>query len=544
MAFRIRFLLVLLCLLGNKYAVFADSITDAINQREQFEKQKEVFEKLDKRQDENIMRYNVEKPELLAKQDEQCFQIETILDEGITLLSNEEKQALYDNYRGNCNSLTDLSNLARQLTALYLEKGYITSQVYIKPQNISSRKVTLYAVEGKVAQIVPDELYINSAFMGQKDDYLNLRDLENAVETINRLPSNHAKMDLIPSSEVGYTDVSIENNTTNRINGSIGINNFGTKKTGDKQGSLALNVDNPLRINDQFVVNLNSTDKHFQNENSIGDGYEYSFPIGDLLTTLSYRKSSYEQYVYGGINQYNSNGDTKTYTLALNYKLFHNESHRVNIGSSVSQYQTKNYLSESLIEMASYDLSKVGVMIDYMYQTADFYTYIALNYTQGTDWFNATNPTSLNEKYSLYTIDASLVKRLDAFQYSLSAHYQHSNYQLFSTNQISIGGHYSVRGFQKEGLSGNTGYYIRNEFSYTPQNKFLEYFDQTYFIAFDGGEIKKEEDTNGGKLLSDAVGLKLKQGNFDMNFYYAMPLYKKDVSVTQNFFGASANYRF
>ena len=324
MAFRIRFLLVLLCLLGNKYAVFADSITDAINQLEQFEKQKEVFEKLDKRQDENIMRYNVEKPELLAKQDEQCFQIETILDEGITLLSNEEKQALYDNYRGNCNSLTDLSNLARQLTALYLEKGYITSQVYIKPQNISSRKVTLYAVEGKVAQIVPDELYINSAFMGQKDDYLNLRDLENAVETINRLPSNHAKMDLIPSSEVGYTDVSIENNTTNRINGSIGINNFGTKKTGDKQGSLALNVDNPLGINDQFVVNLNSTDKHFQNENSIGDGYEYSFPIGDLLTTLSYRKSSYEQYVYGGINQYNSNGDTKTYTLALNYKLFHN----------------------------------------------------------------------------------------------------------------------------------------------------------------------------------------------------------------------------
>lgn len=544
MAFRIRFLLVLLCLLGNKYAVFADSITDAINQREQFEKQKEIFEKLDKRQDENIMRYNVEKPELLPKQDEQCFQIETILDEGITLLSNEEKQALYNNYRGNCNSLTDLSNLARQLTALYLKKGYITSQVYIKPQNISSRKVTLYAVEGKVAQIVPDELYINSAFMGQKDDYLNLRDLENAVETINRLPSNHAKMDLIPSSEVGYTDVSIENNTTNRINGSIGINNFGTKKTGDKQGSLALNVDNPLGINDQFVVNLNSTDKHFQNENSIGDGYEYSFPIGGLLTTLSYRKSSYAQYVYGGINQYDSNGDTKTYTLALNYKLFHNESHRVNIGSSVSQYQTKNYLSESLIETASYDLSKVGVMIDYMYQTADFYTYIALNYTQGTDWFNATNPTSLNEKYSLYTIDASLVKRLDAFQYSLSAHYQHSNYQLFSTNQISIGGHYSVRGFQKEGLSGNTGYYIRNEFSYTPQNKFLEYFDQTYFIAFDGGEIKKEEDTNGGKLLSDAVGLKLKQGNFDMNFYYAMPLYKKDVSVTQNFFGASANYRF
>jgi len=94
MAFRIRFLLALLCLLGNKYAVFADSITDAINQREQFEKQKEVFEKLDKRQDENIIRYNVEKPELLPKQDEQCFQIATISDEGITPYSHMKRKTL------------------------------------------------------------------------------------------------------------------------------------------------------------------------------------------------------------------------------------------------------------------------------------------------------------------------------------------------------------------------------------------------------------------------------------------------------------------
>ena len=72
MAFRIRFILALFYLVVNNHAIFADSVTDAINQREQFEKQKEVFEKLDKRQDENIIRYNVEKPELLPKQEEQC----------------------------------------------------------------------------------------------------------------------------------------------------------------------------------------------------------------------------------------------------------------------------------------------------------------------------------------------------------------------------------------------------------------------------------------------------------------------------------------
>lgn len=137
-----------------------------------------------------------------------------------------------------------------------------------------------------------------------------------------------------------------------------------------------------------------------------------------------------------------------------------------------------------------------------------------------------------------------LVKYAQRFQYSFSGYYQHSNDQLFSTNQISIGGHYSVRGYQKEGLNGNTGYYVRNEFSYTPNSRFLNYFDQTYFIALDGGEIKKEEDTYGGRLFSDIFGLKLKKSNLDISFYYAMPLLKKDVSTTQNFFGASAGYRF
>ncbi|MDD3463632.1 MAG: ShlB/FhaC/HecB family hemolysin secretion/activation protein [Sulfurospirillaceae bacterium] len=544
MAFRIRFTLALFCLLGNQYFIFADSFTESIQQREQFEKQKEVFEKLQKRQDENIIRYDVKKPELLPLKDEPCFEIKAIKDEGITLLRESEKEFFYRQYIGKCTTLTELSNLAKQLSALYLEKGYITSQVYLKPQNISQGEVTLFALEGKIKSISPDERSINNAFMGQVGDYLNLRDLEHAIETMNRLPSNHAKMDLIPNEEIGYTDVSIENNTTSRLNGNVGINNFGTKKTGEKQGNLGLNIDNPLGINDQFAINLNSTDKHFKNENSIGDSYEYSFPIENLLTTLSYRKSNYEQLVKGGISTYPANGNTKTYTLNLNYKLYHNQNNRIHIGTFVSKYRSENYLSHSLIETASYDLSKVGVTFDYMYQTAGFYTYLAFNYTKGVDWFDAHNPTTLNEKYNLYTIDFSLSKQIFDIQYTLSAHYQHSDYKLFSVNQISIGGPYSVRGYNQEGISGNNGYYVRNEFSHKLNAKLFDYFEPTLFFALDGGEIKKEEDTVGGTLLSHTIGLKLKKNALDIMFYYAMPLYKKDVSVTRNFFGASINYRF
>ncbi len=522
----------------------SDNVGELIDNQEHFAKQKEVFENLEQKQDTVIQRYDIQKPELLEVKDENCFVIKSIKDEGITLLTNKEKKSLYKEYIGKCTTVTELNNLTRKLTAIYMDKGYITSQLYIKPQDISQGEVVLSVIEGKIKNINPDERYINSAFIGQKGKYLNIRNLENAIETINRLESNHAKMDLVPSDEVGYTDINIENNTTSRINGQVGINNFGTKKTGDKQGTLVLNLDNPLGVNDKFTININSTDKHYQDENSIGNGYEYAIPFERLLTTFSYRESKYKQFVSGGINKYTSRGNTKTYTFGLNYNLFHNQSHKVTIGSNISQYRARNFFNDILIETSSYDLSKITTMIDYTYQNTGFYSYIGFGYTKGTDWFNAHNSTVLNEKYSLYTIDLSATKRFEPFAYSLSGHYQHGNNQLFSTNQISIGGHYSVRGYQKEGLSGNSGFYVRNELSLHPTVKLFDSVEQSYFVGFDYGKIQKEKDTDGGKLYSNVVGVKFKKDKLDMSVYYATPLAKKDVSKSEKFCGFSVSYRF
>lgn len=522
----------------------ADSISELVNNQEHFEKQKEIFENLEQKKDTVFKRYDIQKPELLEVKDEECFVIKSIKDEGVTLLFAKEKESLYKEYIGKCTTITELNNLTRKMTAFYMDKGYITSQIYLKPQDISQGEVILFAVEGKIKNIMPNQRYINSAFVGQKGKYLNIRNLENAIETINRLESNHAKMDLVPSDEVGYTDINIENNTTSRLNGQLGINNFGTKKTGDKQGTLVLNIDNPLGVNDKFTVNINSTDKHYQDENSIGNGYEYTIPFERLLTTFSYRESKYKQFVSGGISNYVSRGNTKTYSFGLNYNLFHNQTHKVTVGSNISQYRARNFFNDILIETASYDLSKITTMIDYMYQNIGFYSYIGFGYTKGTDWFNSHNPTALNEKYSLYTIDLSAVKRFEPFSYSLSGHYQHGNNQLFSTNQISIGGHYSVRGYQKEGLSGNSGFYARNELEWNPTVKLFDSLEQSYFVGFDYGKIQEEKDTNGGKLYSNVVGAKFKKDKLDMSVYYATPLSKKDVSKTEKFCGFTVSYRF
>lgn len=520
-------------------------IDKAVNSQILFEKQKEQYQKIEENSNKKILFYDTKKPKVIDKTGEECIKIKEIKEDTITLLSLEEKNKIFQVYEGTCRTLTELNNLTKELTTLYIDKGYVTSQVYFEPQNMDKGILKIIAMEGKINEITPNEFYINNAFLGQKGKYLNLRELETAIESINRLPSNKATMKLIPANQVGQTDIQIENKTSNRINGIVSIDNYGSEKTGKIQGNMSLNLDNPLGINDQLSVYLNSTQKHTKKENSKGHSFVYSFPIGNrLLNTLSYKKTSYKQFIKVGITDYETKGNTDTATLNMKYKIFHNQQNRLNIGATVSRYDTKNYIVGSLIETSSYSLSNKSLNFDYIYQTPGFYTWFDVSYIKGTNWFGTHNPTDLDEKFSLYTIDLSVMKQFLGLQYSLNGHYQHSRVPLFGNNQISIGGAYSVRGYNKEGLSGNNGYYIRNELEKKLSNKLFDTFEQKYFIAYDYGYIKEEEDVLGGILASYSLGANYIKDKFSMQVYYAVPIRKNDVSQTNKFFGITMGYRF
>ncbi len=354
MAFRILFLFVLFCLFGEKYAIFADS-SNAFDKHIQKEEQKKIFEQFEKSEQQQPTRFDVQTPELLpTKSSEQCIPIKKIIYHNITLLSNKEVEAITRTYLGQCISEVTLKNLFNELSTLYLNYGYITSRVYIKEQDISQGIIELTAIEGKIEAIQSPSSDIALAFDNQTGEYLNLRDLETALSIVNRLPSNSVTMQLIPSKDkVGETTISLDNNKTKPYGAEIGGNNFGSKQTGKEQISLRLNYDNLLDINDQITINLNSTDHHFQNENSKGNNFSYSVPIGSIVYSFSYTDSDYKQLVPSGTTNYQMDGHTKTYELSASRELFHNQIHTINVGAAVSSYDVESYLSNSLIDTST-----------------------------------------------------------------------------------------------------------------------------------------------------------------------------------------------
>lgn len=86
--------------------------------------------------------------------------------------------------------------------------------------------------------------------------------------------------------------------------------------------------------------------------------------------------------------------------------------------------------------------------------------YLMLKYHRGLDWFDAGSGSHAKPVFNKYTLDVSYNKKLNEAEvpvrYNFSFHGQYAKKGIIGTEQIGVGGPYSVRGFKNEGqLSGN-----------------------------------------------------------------------------------------
>jgi hemolysin activation/secretion protein len=189
-------------------------------------------------------------------------------------------------------------------------------------------------------------------------------------------------------------------------------------------------------------------------------------------------------------------------------------------------------------------LSKLTLSADYLYQIPGFYTFINFAYVRGVDLFQNHHSTDLDDEYSIYNLSLSAMKDFYLFRYTLNAYAQFTDDSLFGSDKMSIGGPYSVRGFGKEGLSGNEGYYVRNELSYNAYYEVFGGIGNSYFVALDGGEIYSDDESFDGRLLGGSLGTKLQSKNFEASLHYDIPLYEENVRESEEFLGISFRAKF
>lgn len=455
-----------------------------------------------------------------------CRKIKTVVISGALHLSETARQHIGDEYHGRCLNVVDIEKILGTITKDYIDRGYVTTRAYLPAQDLSTGILEILVIEGVVETIMIKDgdthsISVRNVFPSSQGDLLNLRDLEQGIDQINRLASNNAQLDIQPGETAGASQVIVYNQPSSRFHYYLSTDNQGSKSTGELQTGLTFTADNLLGFNDLFsATHRESTPGDSGRKFSGSDSFNLSIPFGYTTVSLATSYSRYDSMISvpSGLSL-SASGNNRTDSLNIDRVMYRDQSTRVLLSGSLTGKNARNYLDNQFLGVSSRRLTVLDIDANLSTDFAGGILSLNLGYAQGLSIAGALkDPSNLPEwapQAQFRKIKAgfnymrpfNLFDERISFTSQLTA--QKSPGALYGSEQISIGGLYSVRGFVDNSISGDNGYFWRNEVSIRkPITIGDEVVSARFYAGYDLGEVSsRADDVPQGRLSGMVVGI-------------------------------------
>lgn len=448
---------------------------------------------------------------------------------GNSIFTTAELQAVVQPYVGRALTLLEIYDAAEKITEYYVRRGYTLASVNVPAQRVDGGAVTLEVIEGRVASVRVEG---NRRYRpGTMMDYLTgVRpsevyrgtELEMSLNQLNELPGLSTRAILRPGGQLGTSDVVIEARE-DPFQGLVSTDNYGRESTGEFRFTASGAFNNPLTLADrlQFVGLISK-------EALLKYGFlDYSFPLGAGGTrmSLSYGYADFEvdDDIVEGID-----GSNQTARAQVTLPLLRDRSTRwlLSVGGSHTKADsdlngvplpreteiTLFELGTTLISTwANLAYSQVNLNLSSNFQTA---TIDELNADGGSD------EQAFRAHLSLLHLEPLPWK----FQLLLNAAGAWTPDPLVDTEQFSVGGPGSVRGYPSSDIRGDRGYFgslsLRRPFIAGPFTVYGSVFaDSGKVFVIDAAPGVSEQET----LTSVGTGFELRFRQFSAKLDASFP---------------------
>lgn len=392
---------------------------------------------------------------------------------------------------GKCLTKTNLKEIKDNISNFYFKKGHISARVYFDTKEMYQGTLKIIIEEGKIEEIelkdnskLNDKLPYRKAsqkflvFPFVKKRVLNLRDIEQGLDQINRLSSNNATMGIEAGTKPGYSKIVINNTVGHLTNVTLSNNNSGNIATGRYKNKITINQDNVLGLNDNIYINHSRSNNDDQNIKYSRNTYiAGSLPLGYYTLGGSYSHSDYLITTIGNAQTFQSSGNTETKTFYLDRVLSRGKKYKISLKAELERSDSDNYIEDTYIPVSSRRLTTANFYLNNTFYTKIGSIYVQPSYSKGLTSMGALKddaslqkkePKAQFEYYGLYgSINNNLkIPKTDIpFHHQLTFDSKYSLDSLYSTKQFGIGGRYTVRGFEESQVTGDSGYYIKNDFT-------------------------------------------------------------------------------
>lgn len=493
--------------------------------------------------------------ERLPEAETPCFPIDRILLVGI--LADRFQWALNyadangDPARGRCLGSKGINLVMARLQNAIVDRGYVTTRILATPQDLNQGTLTLTVVPGKIRALRATEQSdsrsrLFNAVPAGPGDLLNLRDIEQGLENLKRVPTAEADIQIVPAEEggkPGESDLAVTWKQAFPVRLSLSMDDAGSKTTGKYQSSTTFSLDHPLTLNDLFYLTWNQDmgggDKGKRGTN--GYTVHYSLPWDYWLLALTGSRNRYRQAVAGANQTYLYAGESTNSDIKLSRIVYRDGTRKTSLSLKGWLRTSNNFIDDTEVEVQRRRMAGWEAGISHRDRIGDASIDLNLNYRRGTGAMDSlpAPEEAFNEgtsRPSLFTADGqfslpfSLADQPLRFSTAWRAQWNRST--LVPQDRFAIGGRYTVRGFDGENvLSAERGWTLRNELAVP-----LGASGQEIYLGLDAGEVNGPTSRllTGKRLAGNAVGWRGYFQGASWDLFWSSPLRRPTGFVTSS----------
>lgn len=250
------------------------------------------------------------------------FVVKSFALQGVTLVSEAAVQAVLSPWLNRPIDFAELEQALQAVAALYQSQGWL-ARAQLPEQTLDEQaEVRVQVIEARIGQAQLAQQLADGQSEGSRrlpmqrlqrllqtqlpaGRPLRLPDYERALSLVNETPGVSASASLAASDTPGATDIVVAVQDRGWGSAALVYDNGGSRSTAADRLNAQLSLDNPLRLGDQFMLNLMATE---------GVDYQrlaYHMPVGHQGWRMGVNAAHMRYRLLGAFTTSDSYGDTQ-----------------------------------------------------------------------------------------------------------------------------------------------------------------------------------------------------------------------------------------
>jgi hemolysin activation/secretion protein len=234
---------------------------------------------------------------------------------GATMYSEAGLGSELTGYTGRELTVDELHDAAQRLESFYARKGYFV-RALIPEQDVRSGEVEIQVIESRLGKVSVEKSdgvrlsaeraksYVTSS--QKQGNRMKIKNFERGLLLLQQLPGVRSSAAVHRGDQPGSSDVQVTLEKVPLVSGTAGIDNHGGIATGERRGSVSVNVNSPLKIGDQMSV------KGLYTEGISYGRVQYMVPLGYHGIRAGLYLSTLDYKLGGAYQALNATGDSRT----------------------------------------------------------------------------------------------------------------------------------------------------------------------------------------------------------------------------------------